>query len=140
MRELNERGHPDMQAAWLASESQVVELKQAAERGDPFALAAVGEWHVFGMFGCEVDEVRAHDLLLQAAEKGHRRAQYRLGMLLWDGAGPHFRSFENAVHWYMRAAIDGDYVPALTELAIAYIEGKGVEQDVDRGIEIRAGV
>ena len=65
--------------------------------------------------------------LKTAAEKGHKKAQYRLGRCYDKGHGVS----ENdalAFQWYMKSAKQ-DYAKAQYQLGKCYVKGKGVEVD-----------
>ena len=65
--------------------------------------------------------------LRPAAEKGHKKAQYRVGRCYDKGYGVE-ESNEEAVKWYQKSADQG-YYKAEYQLARAYVKGKGVPVD-----------
>ncbi len=78
-----------------------------------------------------------HDLaaihIREAAEKGHARAQNRLGMLYSFGLGVK-HDYSQALHWYLKAAEQG-YSAAQNNIGWMYKDGIGVEQDSQKAAE-----
>jgi len=75
----------------------------------------------------ETNERKAARALKSAASKGHERAQNLLGMLYLEGTGVH-KSQKQSAFWFLRSAEQG-YVPGMYNAAVAYLSGRGVEQD-----------
>jgi hypothetical protein len=73
------------------------------------------------------DYVAALAKLRPAAEKGHKKAQYRVGRCYDKGYGVE-ESNEEAIKWYQKSADQG-YYKAEYQLARAYVKGKGVPVD-----------
>ena len=73
------------------------------------------------------DYVAALVKLRPAAEKGHKKAQYRMGRCYDKGHGVEENNAE-AFKWYSKSAAQG-YYKAEYQMARAYIKGKGVEPD-----------
>lgn len=73
------------------------------------------------------DYVAALVKLRPAAEKGHKKAQYRMGRCYDKGNGVEENNAE-AFKWYSKSAAQG-YYKAEYQMARAYIKGKGVEPD-----------
>ncbi len=69
----------------------------------------------------------AVQMLQRSAEQGHRGAQLRLGVLLFDGGGVD-KDPINAGKWLLRAAEQGS-VEAQARLQLMYTEGIGVPKD-----------
>ena len=72
--------------------------------------------------------------LKAAAEKGHKKAQYRLGRCYDKGNG----TTENdklAVEWYTKAAEQG-HAKAQYELGKCYKNGEGVEKDRKKAVDL----
>ena len=70
------------------------------------------------------DYVAALAKLKPAAEKGHKKAQYRVGRCYDKGHGVEENNAE-ALKWYQKSADQG-YYKAEYQMARAYIKGKGV--------------
>ena len=71
--------------------------------------------------------------LKAAAEKGHKKAQYRLGRCYDKGNGT-AEDDKQAVVWYTKAAAQG-YAKAQYELGKCYKNGEGVAKDVKKAFE-----
>lgn len=61
-------------------------VKHAADQGDSEALHAVANWRLFGLYG-DRNLKMAHDLLDQAAERGHVESIRTKAILLGNGCG-----------------------------------------------------
>lgn len=73
------------------------------------------------------DYAAAVTKLRPAAEKGHKKAQYRLARCYDKGHGVEENNAE-AFKWYSKSAGQG-YAKAEYQVARAYLKGKGVEAD-----------
>lgn len=100
---------------------------QAMEQGVAEAQWALGQLLVTGGPGLPGDVQRATVLCRRAAAKGHAPAQATMGNLMAQ-AGQSAR----AVSWWLQAAEQGD-PEAAYNLALAYWQGKGVNQDPAQG-------
>ena len=65
--------------------------------------------------------------LQAAADKGHEKAQYRLGRCYDKGYGVR-ENDKKAFEWYMKAARQ-DYAKAMYQVGRCYLKGKGVAAD-----------
>ena len=74
--------------------------------------------------------------LKAAAEKGHKKAQYRLGRCYDKGHGT-AEDDQQAVAWYKKAADQG-HAKAIYELGKCYKNGEGVEKDRKKAVELFA--
>lgn len=117
--------------------------KQAAEQGHPFAQYSLGNYyrHVKQFDAAAAWYQKAADQgyiealyslgtvesCLQAAERGHVRAQVRLGNFFFHGDGVE-QNCQEAVKWYHKAAEQGD-MEAEYRLSLCYLTGKGVKKD-----------
>ncbi len=61
--------------------------------------------------GSETDHKEAYKICSSLAEKGHFGAQYRLGLMYWDGRGID-RDRKKAISW-MKSSADGNYEKAI---------------------------
>lgn len=114
--------------------ADVNELKAAAQKGNPKALAQYGEMLLRGdaANGVSQDRAQALTMLEQAARAGESSAAFRIGMLLDDGDGvPQDRTRALA---YFRAAAAGGAVEALHNIGAAYASGRGVKRDYAEGL------
>ena len=76
---------------------------------------------------------QAVPLLRKAAEKGHKKAQYRLGRCYEKGHGVAVNE-TTAVQWYQKSAKQG-YDKAQYRLGMCYKEGKGVTKNRQKANE-----
>lgn len=105
----------------------VNELRAAAEKGDPKAMAQFGEVLLRGEDGVPQDRTAAVAMLEKAARAGEASAAFRLGMVFDDGTGvPQDRVRALA---YFRAAAAGGAVEALHNIGAAYASARGVRRD-----------
>jgi hypothetical protein len=74
--------------------------------------------------------------LKAAAEKGHKKAQYRLGRCYDKGRGV-AENDAKAVEWYKKSAAQ-DYHKAQYELGKCYKNGEGVEKNREKAVELFA--
>jgi hypothetical protein len=72
--------------------------------------------------------------LKAAAEKGHKKAQYRLGRCYDKGNGVAEDDVQ-AAQWYAKAAAQG-YAKAQYQLGKCYKDGEGVEKDRKKAVEL----
>jgi len=114
--------------------------QKAAEQGSPDALFALYLCYRNGT-GVGKDRKVARQWLEKAAEAGHACGQTELGYCyahpdsLDDSTNLLRISLFDAVKWYRRAA-DQKFAPAQGYLADCYMNGKGVERDEERGLEL----
>jgi TPR repeat protein len=91
--------------------------------------------------GVGMDRKEARKWLDKAAEAGHAQAQTELGYCYEhpgssdDSNEPLRISLFDAATWYRRAA-DQKFAPAQRFLGNCYLNGRGVEQDEERGLEL----
>lgn len=72
--------------------------------------------------------------LRAAAEKGHKKAQYRLGLCYDKGRGV-AEDDAAAFKWYAKSAAQ-DYAKAQYQLGKCYKDGEGVEKDRKKAVEM----
>lgn len=101
-------------------------IERAAGGGDLDALDYLAWFYDQGR-GVARDQVRAARLYREAAERGQRHAQWRLGVMLDGGEGVAVNS-EEAVQWFRRAAAQGS-PNAHASLGVMYATGRGVARD-----------
>ena len=90
-------------------------FQKAAAQGDLDALYALSGCYTQGEGTAEFPE-KGRQLLKEAAEKGHFRAQFDVGMLYYQGYGAKSaaglgyveQDFDKAVFWLQKAAAQGD--------------------------------
>jgi len=106
--------------------------RKAAEAGNHPAQIAVARLMIAGGRGIPRDPVAAVKLLRDAADRGNRpQAQFLLAYLLERGIGVKEKSFVDATLYYQKAAAQG-YMPAVTEVGIAFLHGIGVRRDYQK--------
>ena len=71
--------------------------------------------------------------LKAAAEKGHKKAQYRLGRCYDKGNGVEEDNVQ-AFEWYLKSAEQG-YAKAQYQVGKSYKNGEGVDKDIDKAFE-----
>ncbi len=77
-------------------------MSKAAERGEPEAQWAVGEYYLRG-FGVERNYSEAIKWLRKSVEQGHPGAMETLGMCYEEGLGVE-KNLSEAIAWYRKAA------------------------------------
>ena len=76
------------------------------------------------------DYTREVAILLPLAERGNATAQYKIGVLYFDGHGVE-KDYTRAHSWFEKAAIQGNAL-AQYNLGVLYESGWGVAQDYTR--------
>lgn len=105
-------------------------LEQAANRGEPAALTALGRLLTNGKL--PADPMRAVLLLEQAAAKGEIDAAHQLGELYAKGEGL-VHDDAKAFRYTMQAARGGSMV-AMASAGVFYTNGRGTDRDLVRGL------
>ena len=80
------------------------------------------------------DYAKAVPKLKAAAEKGHKKAQYRLGLCYDKGKGVK-EDDQMAVKWYAKSAAQ-NYAKAQYQLGKCYKDGEGVEKNRQKAVEL----
>lgn len=80
------------------------------------------------------DYAKAVPKLKAAAEKGHKKAQYRIGLCYDKGKGVK-EDDQEAVKWYAKSAAQ-NYAKAQYQLGKCYKDGEGVEKNRQKAIEL----
>jgi len=68
----------------------------------------------------------------QAADLGHVKAQYNLGIAYVQGEGV-AKDYRQGINWFRQAA-DQNFAPAQLNVGIAYAQGLGVEKDPQQAL------
>ncbi len=118
-----EQRHPWAQSAY---EKLLKKLKKEKEV-EVEAWYQKGENYYYGENGVQQNHTEAVKWYQKAAEQGHARAQYLLGICYWHGYGVE-KSLEESVKWYQKAAEGGDE-DAQYELGRCYAYGWVVQQN-----------
>lgn len=122
-------------------EKAVESYRQTAEHGLADAM-----WVMHNLYenatGVKKDLLEAERWLLKGAEAGSPRAQTALGYHhqfppseTGSRVGDTPASMAEAVKWYRRAA-EQNWADAQYRLSACYLDGKGVEQDEEQGLEL----
>ena len=123
---------------WLALAPMAVAVAVTYTQRDRIAFE-LGYAHASGDFhGWTLtrDDAQAARWLRLAAEAGHARAQYMLGLNTSRGWGVH-QDDAVAERWFNRAADQG-YAQACYHLAWMYHKGEGVARDEARALRLMA--
>lgn len=105
----------------------VEQWRKAAAAGNPVAQIGLAKLMLAGK-GVSRDPAAAAKLLREAADRSNApEAQFLLAFLLERGLGV-TKSFVDATLYYQKAAAQG-YLPAVTEVGIAFLYGIGVKRD-----------
>ncbi len=109
-------------------------FRLASGQNHPAGHFSLGVAYAMG-HGVEKDETMAKQYFRRAAEQGHPPAQYNLGFFYEHGIGLEQPDPQEAVQWYQKAADEND-ANAIHALAICMIEGKGMEENQEKGREL----
>jgi TPR repeat protein len=109
-----------------ADDSKLLELRKAAEQGNPNAQCDVGRMYAEGQ-GVPQDYAEAQRWWRKAAEQGHAGAQSNLGLMYDTGKGVP-QDHAEALRWYRKAAEQGN-ANAQYFLGQMYAKGRGVRRD-----------
>lgn len=93
-------------------QSELDELRQAANAGEPEAQAVLGLAYTLGELGLRADDQQAAIWFRRAADQGNPMAQYVLGLMYEEGRGVP-RNIRKARQWFRKAAAAG--LPAAAE-------------------------
>ena len=105
----------------------ITNLINDAKNGNPRAQYNLGVCYHSGRDGIEQDYEQAAIWYQRAAEQGHVRASFYLGMLYQNGKGAE-QNYKKATELFMSAAESG-YDKAQINLGIFYVKGIGVPKD-----------
>ena len=137
---------------WEKEDKKLVELAtKDISKSDSIAKILFGIYakyshnYYFSLLSCGNDHIRMGlEVLRNAAEKGEKNAQFRLGAIYggvhyeypqpcWKDESPTMFDeeidYNRAAYWYTLAAEQGHSI-ALNNLGIAYKEGKGVKRNL----------
>ena len=74
--------------------------------------------------GLDQDLSQAAKWYKEAADQGHRDAQYNLGLAYYKGAGVH-KNFDNAIYYFSQAS-NQNHMRASFNLGVMYYRGDGL--------------
>ena len=101
---------------------ELMELRAAAEQGDPFAQFSLGSEY-YSLSEEPRDDTEAMKWFRKSAEQGFVAAQSMLGLMYYDS-----QMYHRAVTWYRMAAEQGHEI-AQYRLGNLYYNGQGVPQN-----------
>ncbi len=103
-------------------------FQKAAEKG------FIPSQYILMMWG-EQNESRVDQSIEWAANQGYPKAQYKLGIQYYQEDTP--EGYQKAAIWLAKSAQQG-FAEAEHSLGHLFLEGKGVEQDINKGIDLIA--
>lgn len=119
-------------------------VMRSAQAGDVQAQAELGDLHFNGLGGALRNDFVAAYWYLKAANNGHRRAQFNIGLMYLRAQGM-AQSYKDAIHWLGQAARGGER-EAFGELYAYYeqtrpnaeklAEWQAIEADLERSLAI----
>ena len=103
--------------------------------GNADARYALGSMYTYGE-GVTADYQKAEKWYRLAAEKGHRDAQYTLGLIYGSGQQGLAQDLQRAVKWYRLAAAQ-EHINALLNLGMIYERGygQGIRRDYREAVK-----
>jgi uncharacterized protein len=108
-------------------------FEEAANKGSAEAALSAGKCKAYGIGTSQCEEV-AYDRFFFAAKNGNREAQYYLATINRTLSSIHLPD-EEKMKWLSEAARRG-FPPAIGELGYRFMGGRGVGQNVERGIQL----
>ncbi|MBV6574804.1 sel1 repeat family protein, partial [Acinetobacter baumannii] len=107
---------------------------ELSKKDNRVALNFLGRMYKDGV-GVKQDNNKAFNLFNRAAILGDLSAQFNLGNMYFNGEGIPL-DYEKATYWYNKAIINGKDGDAAKILARMYYEGRGVEKNINKSIEL----
>jgi len=109
-------------------------FSELSKKDNRVALNFLGRMYKDGV-GVKQDNNKAFNLFNRAALLGDLSAQFNLGNMYFNGEGTPL-DYEKAAYWYNKAIIKGKDGDAAKILAGMYYEGRGVEKNINKSIEL----
>ncbi|EIB7123408.1 sel1 repeat family protein, partial [Acinetobacter baumannii] len=109
-------------------------FSELSKKDNRVALNFLGRMYKDGV-GVKQDNNKAFNLFNRAAILGDLSAQFNLGNMYFNGEGIPL-DYEKATYWYNKAIINGKDGDAAKILAGMYYEGRGVEKNINKSIEL----
>lgn len=106
----------------------------AAMTGDPLSQFKLG-YRLLRGIGCKQDVTRAFEMQLESASQNFAPAMHNVADHYFNGIGV-AQNFTTAAKWFEKAAMEGPVAESGVNLACMYKDGLGVEQDLNKAIEI----
>ncbi|KAG0053081.1 hypothetical protein BGZ90_006312, partial [Linnemannia elongata] len=104
-----------------------------ANNGDIQAVVALGDRYKDGR-ELHQNYHAAMDWYCKAAEQGHPRAQFNIGLLYDQGHGGVSQDHSKAFEWFLKSALQG-YADSQAKVSLAYTNGAGVPNDNIKAME-----
>jgi TPR repeat protein len=98
-----------------------------AEKGDIHSQCMVA-WMYHRAKGVTGDVNKAEHWYRLAADRGDAQSAYWLAILLNESGDP------GQANDFLALAADRDYTPAMYSIAVSYFKGRGVSQDIEKGL------
>ncbi|KAL4656376.1 hypothetical protein GN956_G6474 [Arapaima gigas] len=128
----DEADHPGTASGTL--EEDLIQYYQLlAEKGDVQAQVGLGQLHLHGGRGVEMNHERAFRYFSQAARAGNTHAMAFLGKMYTDGSDAVPQNNETALQYFRKAAELGNPV-GQSGLGMAYLYGRGVPVDYELAV------
>ena len=122
----------NVDAAKINFMQEIVDLFKKAELGDAEAQLELAKRYEKGIGGVNKDYDESAKWYRKAAKQGNAEAQFRVGIMFYNGEGVNADPRE-AVKWYRKAAEQGN-AEAQYELALCYYNGNGVTKDLSKAL------
>ncbi|KAF9147285.1 hypothetical protein BG015_011102 [Linnemannia schmuckeri] len=123
----------DPQDNITTTDMSLIQTMVNANHGDANAMVTLGDRYKDGR-EVHKDDQTAIDWYCKAAEQGHPRAQYNVGLLHEQGYGDVPQDHAKAYEWFLKSAVQG-YVDAQAKVSQAYTKGTGVPKDNIKAME-----
>ncbi|KAF9147283.1 hypothetical protein BG015_011100 [Linnemannia schmuckeri] len=123
----------DPQDNTTTTDMSLIQTMVNANHGDANAMVTLGDRYKDGR-EVHKDDQTAIDWYCKAAEQGHPRAQYNVGLLHEQGYGDVPQDHAKAYEWFLKSAVQG-YVDAQAKVSQAYTKGTGVPKDNIKAME-----
>lgn len=118
-----------------AADVAVAQFLPQATAGNMDAQFALGQAYETGQ-GALKNAQEAYFWYKKSADKGHPKSRYQLGMMYADGKSAVRQDFFLAAKWFRVAATFNHHAPSQFRLGELYFNGRGVEHDYGKAIEL----
>ncbi|KAK3817144.1 MAG: hypothetical protein JOS17DRAFT_758409, partial [Linnemannia elongata] len=123
----------DPQDEIAAKDMTLMQTIVNANQGDVHAQVALGDRYKDGR-EVQQDYHKAMNWYLKAAEQGHCRAQFNIGLLYEEGHYGVPQNRTKAFEWFLKVAVEG-FLDAQVKVLQAYTDGSGVSRDNIKAME-----
>ena len=110
----------------------VAERQKAARSGDVEAAYDLGKMYEFGLAGAPQDDVRSLQWYRQAADKGHRAAQFQMSVAYYLGNGV-AKDRAEAAKWWTLAMRDGGRYAEIIRPTVESAQAKLTADEMSEG-------